>query len=142
MTSLRVVALAVWTFLAGGTAGLARNVIFWDKVRGARAAAWWTSLWGRGATRIIGCRVRVSGTRPAAGSFVAANHTTWADILVFGGESTALFQKESSKRALWQPCGGNQPNSNTTAPEPVCPSLPHRGGTGPCTGDAVRAIAS
>jgi len=91
MTSLRVVVLAVWTFLAGGTAGLARNLIFWDKVMGARSAAWWTSLWGRVAARIIGFKVRVSGTRPASGSFVVANHTTWADILVFGGESTALF---------------------------------------------------
>ncbi len=83
--------LAIWTFCAGGMAGVARNLIFWDKVRGAKAAGWWTSLWGRGAAPILGCKVRVSGPRPASGSFVAANHTTWADILVFGGQSPALF---------------------------------------------------
>ena len=91
LAPIRVLLFMPWTFLAGGMAGVARNLFFWDRCLGTKAAAWWTSLWGRGGVWLLGCKFKVVGPRPAPGSFVASNHTTWADILVLGGASPALF---------------------------------------------------
>lgn len=91
LAPIRVLLFMPWTFVTGGMAGVARNLIFWDRRLGTKAAAWWTSLWGRGGIAILGCKLTIVGPRPPRGSFVASNHTTWADILVLGGSSPALF---------------------------------------------------
>lgn len=43
------------------------------------------------AARIVGARVTVAGTALRPGSLVAANHSSWLDILVLGGATGCVF---------------------------------------------------
>ena len=47
-------------------------------------------IWARASARIIGLRIRVSGSIPARG-FVVANHLSYLDVLTIGSQLDACF---------------------------------------------------
>ncbi|MGE0212119.1 MAG: lysophospholipid acyltransferase family protein [Parvibaculaceae bacterium] len=53
---------------------------------GRFGAAYW-----RLVRRLIGTRILVTGERPRGGALIAANHTSWLDIVVLGGLAPASF---------------------------------------------------
>ncbi|RMH01485.1 MAG: 1-acyl-sn-glycerol-3-phosphate acyltransferase [Planctomycetota bacterium] len=87
----RTLAFVVWTALAALLTLLGRVVCLPSRAAGARWGGWAAGLWGRGCCRLCGLRLRVEGPRPPRGSFVAANHTSWADIWVLGAACPANF---------------------------------------------------
>jgi 1-acyl-sn-glycerol-3-phosphate acyltransferase len=49
---------------------------------GMRLHQWSHRAWSRGMLRVIGCRLRISGSLPEQAGLVVANHISWLDIVV------------------------------------------------------------
>ena len=54
--------------------------------------------WLRRLTRIMGVRVKVSGTPASAGALLVANHITWLDIPLLGGVLPVRFLSKQEVR--------------------------------------------
>lgn len=47
--------------------------------------------WYRRLLRILGIKIETTGMPPAGGCLIAANHTSWLDIIILGGLLDAVF---------------------------------------------------
>ena len=59
---------------------------------------WYSRLWGRGVVRVIGVRVRTSGTPPPPGALVVSNHVSYLDILVLSSLLEVVFVARAGLR--------------------------------------------
>jgi 1-acyl-sn-glycerol-3-phosphate acyltransferase len=90
-SAARVVGFVLWTVLWGTMALLGRLLLFPSAALQARWGAGCASSWGRGCSWLCGLDLVVEGPEPPPGSFIAANHVSWADIWVLGAACPAIF---------------------------------------------------
>ncbi|MBL7008465.1 MAG: 1-acyl-sn-glycerol-3-phosphate acyltransferase [Planctomycetes bacterium] len=90
-TAARMGGFVLWTVFAAGLALLGRIVLLPSRTARARWGAYSASWWGRGCCWMAGLELVVEGPRPPPGSFVAANHVSWADIWALGAACPAMF---------------------------------------------------
>ncbi len=88
---VRVAGFVFWTVFCATLGVLGRLVLLPGPGLQARWGAYSASWWGRGCSWLCGLRLRVEGPLPPPGSFVAANHVSWADIWTLGAACPAVF---------------------------------------------------
>jgi 1-acyl-sn-glycerol-3-phosphate acyltransferase len=72
-----------------------------------RRGAWRNELihrWGQAAARVLGIRVRTTGTPPEAGTLLVANHLSYVDILVLASQVRCVFLSKAEV-ASWPVLG-------------------------------------
>jgi 1-acyl-sn-glycerol-3-phosphate acyltransferase len=88
---LRTFLLAAWTIFVYGLWACCRPFALWQDgpLRPVRRAL--LKLWGRGALRMAGVRLRIEGPVPAPPFFLVSNHLSYLDIFVLARCTGAVF---------------------------------------------------
>jgi 1-acyl-sn-glycerol-3-phosphate acyltransferase len=77
----------------------AGNLVLWPwPARREAFRSWILRTWGRGLCRALGVKVKRRGTPPREPFLLVANHLTYLDILVLGGEAGGAFVTKSEIR--------------------------------------------
>jgi 1-acyl-sn-glycerol-3-phosphate acyltransferase len=98
-STVRGVALALWTALTGLALLLATLLGRLSRPAGARLAAGAFRTWARGTARIVGLKIVRSGTPPRPPFFLVANHLGYLDVVVLAATLDATFVAKSDVAA-------------------------------------------
>lgn len=89
--AIRTLLLAAWLGVAAITLCAIAGLSPLARDRAARLRGWLFHRWSRGAARIVGLRIAVTGTPPDGPFLLVANHLSYLDVIVLGATLRATF---------------------------------------------------
>jgi len=110
--SVRVLGLVLWTILVFAVFLPLRVIFFWWRAQIMRMQTVTFRVWARGASAIIGMRVRRKGSPPQPPFVLVSNHLSYIDIVLLATQLDAFFVAKSEV-ANWPAIGPLARSLNT-----------------------------
>lgn len=92
---LRLLLLSLWTMTWLPVLGMGWAILWWSRRRQARWRQFIVLCWARGASRIIGMRIKVQGEPPEQPFFLVTNHLSYIDVVLLQTQLKTTFISKS-----------------------------------------------